>query len=318
MVHYFSEPAMLEHVPPGGHPERPERLTSIRAHLEHQGLLRACHVHPARPATDIELTRVHAPNLVELVAKSGAAGGHFLDPDTWDGPGSNHAARLAAGAAVDAVAAVVAGPDRNAFCAIRPPGHHARPGMAMGFCLFNSVAVAAADALTRHELDRLLIVDFDVHHGNGTQEIFYEDSRVGFLSIHRYPFYPGTGAADETGSRAGLGSTRNLPIRYGTTRKDYHATFRAALEEMADRMRPQLVLISAGFDAHVADPIGGLGLEVEDFVILTEAVLEIARTHAEDRVVSVLEGGYDVTALAHSVAAHLVAFGVVPPFEFAH
>ncbi len=175
----------------------------------------------------------------------------------------------------------------------------------MGFCLYNSVAVAAADALKRHELDRVLIVDFDVHHGNGTQEIFYEDSRVGFLSIHRHPFYPGSGLAGETGTAAGLGMTRNLPIPYGTSRQEYLSTFRNALEEFSDKVRPQLVLVSAGFDAHAEDPVGDLGLEVEDFVALTQAVLLVAGEHAGGRVVSVLEGGYNVPILAGCVEAHL-------------
>jgi acetoin utilization deacetylase AcuC-like enzyme len=318
MLHYFSDPAMLDHAPPGGHPERPERLAAVHALLERAGLIQVCRTHDVRPATDEELLRVHAPELLAEVERRGRGGGSYLDPDTWDGPASHHAARLAAGAAVDAAAAVLGGPDRIAFCAVRPPGHHARPARAMGFCLFDSIAVDAADALGRHGLDRVLIVDFDVHHGNGTQEIFYEDPRVGVLSIHRHPFYPGTGAADETGSGRGLGTTRNVPVRHGTSRHDYHGAFTAALHDMADRIRPQLVLNSAGFDAHVADPIGGLGLEAEDFHALTTEILDVARTHAEGRVVSLLEGGYNVVALTRCVAAHLRALGVEPPFEHHH
>jgi acetoin utilization deacetylase AcuC-like enzyme len=201
-----------------------------------------------------------------------------------------------------------------AFCAIRPPGHHATAGSAMGFCLFNAVAVAASHARAMG-VDRVLIVDFDVHHGNGTQDIFYDDGQVGFLSIHRAPFYPGTGAAGETGTGAGLGATRNVPIAYGTPPVHYHAAFRSALEDMADTIRPQLVLVSAGFDAHHDDPVGGLGLEVDDFRTLTRGVLEVASTHAEGRLVSLLEGGYDLSALAHSVAAHLEALGVEPAHD---
>jgi acetoin utilization deacetylase AcuC-like enzyme len=188
----------------------------------------------------------------------------------------------------------------------------------MGFCLYNSIAVAAADALERHELDRVLIVDFDVHHGNGTQEIFYEDPRVGFLSIHRHPFYPGSGTADETGSRAGLGTTRNVPIRYGTHRDAYHAAFRSALEDMADRLHPQLVLISAGFDAHEADPIGSLGLEAEDFARLTHVIRDVAGTHAAGRVVSLLEGGYNLATLPQCVLAHVEALGAAPLYDLHH
>jgi acetoin utilization deacetylase AcuC-like enzyme len=175
----------------------------------------------------------------------------------------------------------------------------------MGFCLFNNAAVAAAHAREGHGVDRVLIVDWDVHHGNGTQDIFYFDGQVSFLSAHRYPFYPGTGAADETGSGPGLGATVNLPLRFGISRRDYRGVFARALEELADRCRPQLVLISAGFDAHALDPIGSLGLESEDFGDLTRLLLNVAKQHAGGRVVSLLEGGYNLDALAESVACHL-------------
>jgi acetoin utilization deacetylase AcuC-like enzyme len=179
----------------------------------------------------------------------------------------------------------------------------------MGFCLINNIALAARHAVDAHGLTRILIVDWDVHHGNGTQDIFYEEPRVLFFSIHRYGhgFYPGTGAADETGRGPGLGYTLNAPIRYGTPRPAYHAHFTSALEKAADKIKPELVLVSAGFDAHRRDPIGSLGLETEDFGTLTQRVLEVARTHAGGRLVSCLEGGYDMDALADSVQAHLEA-----------
>jgi acetoin utilization deacetylase AcuC-like enzyme len=214
-------------------------------------------------------------------------------------------ARLAAGAAVDAVRRVLAGEDRTALCLVRPPGHHALPDRAMGFCLFNNVAVAARAAIDEHGLERVLVVDWDVHHGNGTQDMFYTDGRVGFLSIHRWPFYPGTGAADETGSGAGLGTTLNLPIEFGTPRFRYRDSFRSALERLAARIQPQLVLVSAGFDAHREDPIGSLGLEAEDFAELTRQVQNVAAVHAAGRVISLLEGGYNVQRLAECVEAHL-------------
>jgi acetoin utilization deacetylase AcuC-like enzyme len=177
----------------------------------------------------------------------------------------------------------------------------------MGFCLFNNIALAAHHAKKAHSLTRVLIVDWDVHHGNGTQDIFYEDPTVLFYSIHRYGmhFYPGTGAENETGRGKGLGYTMNAPIRFGTSRKDYHARFTATLEKAADKIKPELVLLSAGFDAHARDPVGSLGLETEDFVWLTKEVREVARTHAKGRVVNCLEGGYDPDALAESVQAHL-------------
>jgi acetoin utilization deacetylase AcuC-like enzyme len=175
----------------------------------------------------------------------------------------------------------------------------------MGFCLFNSAAIAARVALDERQLERVLIVDWDVHHGNGTQDIFYADGRVGFLSVHRWPFYPGTGAADETGTGAGLGTTRNLPVEFGTPRKAFLERFRRELEDFAARIRPQLVLVSAGFDAHGEDPIGSLGLEVEDFAELTKYVLDVAAVHSSGRVVSLLEGGYNPQRLAECVAEHL-------------
>ncbi len=199
--------------------------------------------------------------------------------------------------------------DRRALCVVRPPGHHARPSEGMGFCIFSNVAIAAKVALKRFGLSRILIVDFDVHHGNGTQEIFYDSSHVGFLSIHRYPFYPGTGARNETGAGDGLGYTLNIPLPYGTPRTEYHAAFRSGLEQLARKVRPELVLISAGFDAHAEDPVGDLGLQIEDFERLTEELVSVAEAHSEGRVVSVLEGGYNVPILAGCVAAHLHSLG---------
>src|SRR5262249_18613126 len=221
-------------------------------------------------------------------------------------------ALAAAGACVAAMDAVLASgdqgaPERNALCLVRPPGHHATPTRSMGFCLFNNIALAADHARVAHGLNRLLIVDWDVHHGNGTQDIFYADPTVMFFSIHRYGqgFYPGTGAADETGTGPGLGFTLNAPIRYGTARRDYLARFERDLEKAADKIKPELVLVSAGFDAHARDPIGSLGLEAEDFVVLTQRVLDVAKTHAAGRLVSCLEGGYNLEALAECVQAHL-------------
>jgi acetoin utilization deacetylase AcuC-like enzyme len=175
----------------------------------------------------------------------------------------------------------------------------------MGFCLFNNIAIAAAVACGELELDRVLVVDWDVHHGNGTQDMFYADSRVGFFSIHRWPFYPGTGAADETGTADGLGATRNLPVTFGTTRAAYLDRFRREFEDFASRVRPQLVLVSAGFDSHREDPIGSLGLEVEDFAELTRVVRDVAAVHAQGRIVSMLEGGYNPPVLAECVETHL-------------
>ena len=233
----------------------------------------------ARRAID-ELERVHPADYLRRVAELESAGGGMLDPDTWVSPGSNLAAQLAAGAGIEAVSFVLEAPERRALCLVRPPGHHALPDAGMGFCIYANIALAAAEALARHELNRVLIVDFDVHHGNGTQEIFYDSDRVGFLSIHRYPFYPGTGARDETGTGPGLGHTMNIPVPLRHAASEYHAAFRSGLEKLADRIRPELVLISAGFDAHAEDPVGDLGLEIEDFEILTREIVAVAETHA--------------------------------------
>jgi acetoin utilization deacetylase AcuC-like enzyme len=245
--------------------------------------------------------------MISRAKQLAAHGGGRLDTDTLMSADSFQVALAAAGACVAAVDAVVAGHANNAICLVRPPGHHATPNESMGFCLFNNIALAARHARDKHGLSRILIVDWDVHHGNGTQDIFYEEPTVCFFSIHRYGngFYPGTGGADETGRGPGLGHIINAPVRYGTSRKEYLASFRAHLEKAAGKLKPELVLLSAGFDAHARDPIGSLGLETEDFITLTKEVLDVAKTHAQGRLVSCLEGGYDLTALADSVEAHL-------------
>jgi acetoin utilization deacetylase AcuC-like enzyme len=309
MVTLFSDERMLDHAPPPRHPERPERLRAILRHLDRTGLAKACPAGRVREATRTELARVHSPRYLDQVAAFEVKGGGLIEADTWVFPGSNRCALLAAGSAVEAVSSVMSGPDTRALGLVRPPGHHARPVEPMGFCLYDNVAVAAADARDRFELERILIVDFDVHHGNGTQEIFYDDPRVAFLSIHRYPFYPGSGAADETGMGRGLGFTRNIPIRYGTSRSDFLAAFRTGLETLADKVRPDLVLVSAGFDAHAEDPVGDLGLETEDFDDITNAIVSVAQTHAGGRIVSLLEGGYNVPILAGCVEVHLKDLG---------
>jgi acetoin utilization deacetylase AcuC-like enzyme len=304
MTLLYYDPRFLDH-DTGAHPERARRLQQIIDRLEKTGLDTQC-VRPAwQPASREQLLRVHTPAHVDTVAAVAARGGGLLDPDTVASAASFDVAKLAAGAVCDAVARVLDGEEKTALCLVRPPGHHALANRAMGFCLLNNVAVAARAAVEEHQLDRVLVVDWDVHHGNGTQDLFYGDGRIGFLSIHRWPFYPGTGAADETGTGDGLGSTRNVPVEFGTARGQYRDLFRGSLEKFADLIRPQLVLVSAGFDSHREDPIGSLGLEVEDFAELTAAVRDVAAAHAEGRIVSVLEGGYNPPVLAECVATHL-------------
>jgi acetoin utilization deacetylase AcuC-like enzyme len=306
MTLLYTDPLFLQH-DTGPHPETADRLLAVRARLEKTDLPSRCQGGSYRPLTAETVAQIHSPRMVRSVEEMAARGGGRLDPDTVVSPESFQVALAAAGACVSAVDAVLRGDDQNALCLVRPPGHHATPTRNMGFCLFNNIALATHHALNVHSLDRVLIVDWDVHHGNGTQDIFYADPRVLFFSIHRFGmgFYPGTGDADETGEGAGLGSTLNVPLRYGTPRPDYRAAFRSTLDKAADKIKPHLVLVSAGFDAHARDPIGSLGLEVEDFVWLTQQVLDVAKTHCGGRLMSCLEGGYNLDVLAESVQAHL-------------
>jgi acetoin utilization deacetylase AcuC-like enzyme len=282
-------------------------LRAITTRLVKSGAAARCAQGDYQPLTEEEVAALHAPAVARLARRTAEQGGGRLDGDTPVSPESYTVALAAAGACASAVDAVMQGKDRNALCLIRPPGHHATPTHSMGFCLFNNIALAAQRARQAHGLKRIMIVDWDVHHGNGTQDIFYADPEVQFFSVHRYGhgFYPGSGAADETGTGAGLGRTLNLPLPLGVSRKQYLAAFSASLEKAADAIQPELILLSAGFDAHAADPIGALGLEVEDFADMTRLILDAARTHAGGRLVSCLEGGYNLEALAASVEAHL-------------
>lgn len=306
MTLLITDPTFLRHET-GAHPECAERLRVITRRLDDSGLTARCTRGSFTPLPADVIEQIHDPGVVERARLAAEQEVGALDADTVVCRASYDVARAAAGACCAAVDAVLAGREQTALCLVRPPGHHATPTRSMGFCLFNNIALAAAHARRVHGVSRILIVDWDVHHGNGTQDVFYADPEVYFLSIHRYGmgFYPGTGAADETGSGPGLGATRNVPVRYGTSRAEYHSQFAAALETAADRHRPELVLLSAGFDAHRRDPIGSLGLETEDYTELTRRVIQVAKAHAGGRLVSCLEGGYNLDALAEAVQAHL-------------
>lgn len=288
----------------GRHPERPERLEVCERAL--RDALPECGWCTDAEPVDCELLRaVHTAEHVQNVVTAVEHAPTYLDPDTPVSRGSLQAARRAAGLAVEAVRQVIGGDVATAFCLIRPPGHHATRDRAMGFCLFNNVAVAARWSLSEGGLERVLIVDFDVHHGNGTQDIFYEDDSVLFFSIHRYPFYPGTGSSAEDGAGRGKGYTRNVPVAYGTPPEDYLRLFRSHLDDAAAKISPQLVLVSAGFDAHRLDPIGSLGLDTEHFEQIGQEIARVARSYCGGRTVSVLEGGYNLNHLGPSVVAYL-------------
>jgi acetoin utilization deacetylase AcuC-like enzyme len=291
----------------GDHPERADRIRLVNRMLRESGWEHRGTRVTWQPASLDALERVHRPGYLRQLQEVCERGGGWLEADTVVSRGSWEVARLAAGAVIDAVDRVLGGEAQRAFCAIRPPGHHALQQSAMGFCLLNHVAIAARHAIEVHRLDRVLVIDFDVHHGNGTQDIFYDDPSVLFLSMHRYPFYPGSGNVDETGTGPGLGTKLNLPIQYETPRRKILDRFRLACEKIVGKFKPQLVLLSAGFDAHRSDPVGDLGLEEEDFEVLTEIVVEAARASSQGRVISLLEGGYHLQWLPRCVETHLEA-----------
>ncbi|MER3438998.1 MAG: histone deacetylase, partial [Chloroflexota bacterium] len=254
------------------------------------------------PADPNDVERVHNPWYIETVERLAERGGGWLDADTYVTPQSYDVALLAAGAAVAAVDAVLGGVVPRAFALVRPPGHHATPERGMGFCLFNNIAIAAARALS-HGLERVLIFDWDVHHGNGTQDVFYDSSAVMFCSIHQYPFYPGTGAASERGIGNGEGYTLNIPLPAGRTDEDYIRIVDEVVVPAAYQYRPELILISAGFDAHAHDPLGGMRLTERGFAAMTRLIAGAAGDLCSGRIVAVLEGGYDIAALGRCVAA---------------
>ena len=297
----YTHPSSHSHVNPPGHPERVARIETVEAVLarpEYAGLARA----EAPAATDEQLLRAHDEAYVEtIVASVPEDGWTSLDPDTHMSPGSLVAARHAAGSNVAAVEAVMSGAARAAFCAIRPCGHHAERNRAMGFCLFSNIAIGALHALEALGVERVAIMDFDVHHGNGTQDIFWEEPRVLFSSTHQMPLYPGTGAVNETG----VGNIVNAPLAPMTGGREMRAAFEDRVLPALRAHEPELLMISAGFDAHVNDPLANLQWTAEDFRWATERLCEVAAEKCDSRVVSTLEGGYDLDGLAESVAAHL-------------
>jgi acetoin utilization deacetylase AcuC-like enzyme len=284
-----------------GHPECPERLLSIEAHLNESGLTQVLHIEEAPRASQEQLARAHHPLYLEtLFERAPGRGGYVeLDPDTRLNNHSLEAGLRAAGANVRAVDRVLTGETQHAFCAVRPPGHHAEHARSMGFCFFNNVAIAAQHALHAHDLDRVAIIDFDVHHGNGTEDIFRDNEQVMLCSSFQHPFYPFSGAETQASNIV------NIPLPAGTDGSAYRRAVEKPWRQALDAFRPQLILVSAGFDAHAQDPLGGLNLLEEDFRWITRLILEVAEQHAQARIVSTLEGGYNLQALGRSVVAHL-------------
>jgi len=305
---FVYHPAFLEHDMGAGHPESPNRLRAIMQQLERSGTAgRVTKIEP-RKAEEEWITQIHSPSYVaSLNTHQPASGRVSLDPDTSMSPGSLPAAYLAAGGALAAADAIMRGDVEHVFCAVRPPGHHAEAARAMGFCLFNNVAIAARYVQKRFGLSRVLIVDWDVHHGNGTQHSFEQDPSILFFSTHQYPHYPGTGRATERGSGAGEGFTINVPMEAGEGDEEYHDIFLKVLLPAADEFKPEFVIISAGFDAHRDDPLASMGLTEFGYSDLTGLVAGIAKRHAQGRLLSSLEGGYNLNALGASVDAHLKA-----------
>jgi len=297
----YTHTSCLAHDAGPGHPESPSRLHAVLEALSSDRFSALDRIEAPRVLRE-QLARAHASQLIETVFASAPDEGYArLDPDTAMSPASLEAAQRAAGAVCAAVDAMIDGEATRAFCAVRPPGHHATRDAAMGFCLFNNVAIGAAHALARG-IERVAIVDFDVHHGNGTQDIFWDEPRVLYASTHQSPLYPGTGLRGETGA----GNILNAPLPRGASGIE----FRAAFDEIIQRLRqfaPQLVMISAGFDAHRLDPLADLNLVADDYAWATQALVSIARNHAMGRVISSLEGGYSLQALRESVAAHVAA-----------
>ena len=299
---YFTHALFKEHQNFDGHPERPERLDAINqklaAHAWQEKLRR-----PAfQSAPEATIALCHPRQHITLIREMAAHGGGMIDGDTAISPRSFEAASLGVGAACAAVDAVVKKESKNAFCALRPPGHHAETAKAMGFCLFNTIAIAARHAQKTHGLERVAIVDWDVHHGNGTQEIFYEDASVFFASVHEWGIYPGTGRADEKGRGQGRGTTINYPLRAASGGVEYQEVWKKLGDEI-EAFKPQLILVSAGFDAHVRDPLAHMKLESADFAELMRQTKKWAKNLCDERVVCLLEGGYDLQGLSESAVA---------------
>ena len=304
----LADPVYKEHQTGRSHPERPARMDAVVSALERDGAIKDALRIPVRSATEDELALCHTRSYIEIARRDVASGARDLSTgDTQISPQSFEVALKAAGGLLNAVDAVVGRKASNAFCAVRPPGHHATPDRGMGFCLFNNVAIAARYAQKKYGIARVAIVDWDVHHGNGTQDIFYSDGSVFYFSTHQSPWYPGTGAVNETGEGKGKDATLNCPLQAGSGHQEILGAFQSKLIPAMRDFKPELVLLSAGFDSRAGDPLGQFTLSDADFAELTTLMLEVANQYAGGRLVSVLEGGYSLTGLAAASAAHVEA-----------
>jgi acetoin utilization deacetylase AcuC-like enzyme len=300
---FFFSPEFARHATPAHHPERAQRMASVESAVRESGLWERLEHQEFEAATDEQLLWCHKPVVIARIGALVEQGGGIADAgDTYVSSESDIVARLAAGAAIAAVDAVLTGRLDNAFVASRPPGHHAETARSMGFCLYNSIAIAARAAQRQHGLQRVAILDWDVHHGNGTQEIFYDDHSVLFCSIHQSRFYPGTGERHEIGRGAGAGTTRNFPLSAGSGPAEYAEAWNEIGQIIRD-YDPQLILISSGFDAHERDPLGGMNLQADDFAAMTREAIRWARELCDGKLVLILEGGYDLQGLSESTVA---------------
>lgn len=301
-----ADPICKVHDTGWGHPESPSRYDAAYRALCMHGLIDQLEKIPCREALDRELELCHTADYLDLLEREIASGASTLSTgDAEICPHSLEAARYAVGGALNAVDAIFAGRVKNAFCLVRPPGHHATPDRGMGFCLLNNAALAARYAQVEHGAERVVIIDWDVHHGNGTQDIFYDDASVFYFSVHQAPMYPGTGARSERGAGPGAGATLNVPLPAGSGRAEIFAAFERELAPAMEAFRPDFVVLSAGFDSRIEDPLGGFTLTDDDFADLTDWAVALARTHAKGRLLSVLEGGYNLSGLGLAVAAHV-------------
>jgi acetoin utilization deacetylase AcuC-like enzyme len=295
----------LEHDPGSFHPETPRRLQAIYEMLESPEMKGNYVAIKPRPALRREIAMNHGETYIDLVAATAGKRHYSLDPDTQTSARSYEAALLAAGGLCNAIDSVIEGTVDNAFSLVRPPGHHAEYGSGAGFCIFNNIAIGARHAMKKHGMNRILIVDWDLHHGNGTQHSFYNEKRVLYFSTHQSPFYPGTGGIDETGRGEGLGYTINVPLRSGAGDAEFVRIFKRILEPVARKFEPELILLSAGFDIYKKDPMGGMNVSTSGFANLTHILINIAETYCSGRFIATLEGGYNIDGQAQSVKAVL-------------